>query len=110
MVACGGCIIVRQRKRPVLILDLEPFLKPLDLTGRIHYALFAGEEGVALAAYLDLQVRLSCANGEGIAAGARHLTIFVIIGMDFLFHLGLNSLPWRARLRPFSDTCWLFRI
>lgn len=48
--------------------------------------LFAAKERVALAAYLNLECRLSGTYFKGIAARTDHLGIIIVFGMYFLFH------------------------
>jgi hypothetical protein len=70
----------------MLVLDLEPLLEAIYLSGGIYDSLLAGEKGVAAAADFDPQYGLSCTNGEGVAAGTDNLSPIVIFGMYLLFH------------------------
>lgn len=73
------------------ILDLVPLLEAFHLSGGVDYALFAGEEGVTLAANLDLECGLSCTDSKRVAARTSDFGIFIILWMYFLFHVWPNS-------------------
>lgn len=66
-------------------------LEPLHAAGGVYHTVFAGEEGVTLAAKLHLERLLGRAYGKGITTGAGYLGVGVVFGMDFIFHLILVS-------------------
>ena len=67
----------------------------LDATGGVHDALLAGEEGVALAADVEVDGLLRRARLPGVAAGANNRG-FDVPGVDFFFHFGsFFWLLWR---------------
>jgi hypothetical protein len=69
-----------------LIFELISPLEAFYLPRCVHDALLPSEKGVTLATKLDLQRRLSRADGEGIAARAGNLRLRVIFGMDLFLH------------------------
>jgi hypothetical protein len=69
-----------------LLIQLVALLEPLHSSGGINHFSFAGEEGMALAAQLDVKSFPGGAGGEDIAARASHLGIRIIFGMNFFFH------------------------
>jgi len=77
-----------------LFLQLVLALEALHSTGGIHYPLLAGVERMTLPAKFHPQLLYSGAGGKGVAAGADHPGIVVVLGMDFLFHsclVGVNA-------------------
>ncbi len=73
----------------LLVGDLVAALEALDSAGGINYPPLAGEERVTFAAKLNPEELLGRSGGEGIAAGADHLGIFVVCRMNLFFH-GIN--------------------
>ena len=65
--------------------DVVFFSEPFDAACGVYQFLFAGEEGVAGGAYLNLDI-LGCGTGlYHVAAGAGYLCHF-ILGMNLAFH------------------------
>jgi hypothetical protein len=71
---------------PRLIFDLISPLEAFYLPRCVHDALLPSKKGVTLATKLDLQRRLSGADGEGIAAGAGNLRLRVIFRVNLFLH------------------------
>jgi hypothetical protein len=69
-----------------LIFQIIAILEPFHPAHRIDNSLFACIEGVAFAAYFNLEFRRSGASGESITAMASNFGIFVVSGMNFIFH------------------------
>ena len=79
----------RNNARPSLgryLLDTVAPLHTLHAPLGIHNALLSSEEGVAIAAHLNPKLRFSGAGGKGMATGAGHFCIRIILGMDLSFH------------------------
>lgn len=83
----------------MLVLDPEPLLEAFYLSRGVDDALLTGEKGVAPAADFDLQCGLSCADGEGVAAGTNNLSLIIVLGMYLLFH-STTSTPACAGAGP----------
>jgi len=62
-------------------------VEPLDTAGGIHHAPLAGEERVAIAAYFHPEFLFRGTGGELVAAGTGDDGIFIILGMNFFFHI-----------------------
>src|ERR1700693_1239354 len=73
-------------------LLLVALAEALDAAGRVHQLLLAGEEGMALAADVDLQRFLRRVRDPGLAAGAVDLDL-VVFGVDVLLHGTAHSTP-----------------
>lgn len=71
-----------------LIFHIVAFLEALYSTGGIKYAPLPGVEGVALAAYLNLEFLSGRARGEGVAARADNFSVIEIFRMNLFFHSG----------------------
>jgi hypothetical protein len=69
-----------------LVLDVIALFKPLHPAGGIQHSPLTGEKGVALAAYLYLEVFLGGAGGKSVAAGAYHLGVVIVSGMYLFLH------------------------
>lgn len=82
---------MRKQGRPAtLVFDLVLTLKAFHSTGGINDLLLTGEERMAFAAKLDSEGLSSGTGGKGIAAGADHLGIGVILGMYLSSHLSFS--------------------
>jgi hypothetical protein len=69
----------------LLLLKAVALEEALHAARRVHDAVFAGEEGMTVAAYLDVQTRLGGAGLEGVPAGADDGR-FYVFWMDVRFH------------------------
>src|SRR5438874_2692061 len=75
----------RSRRLLKTVGSAEFLGEALDAPGRIDEFLLAREEGMALRADIDADLRLRAAGGECVAAGTVHLANLVF-GMDLGFH------------------------
>ncbi len=73
-----------------LLLVLGVFsLEALDATRRVDELLLAGEEGVTLGAYLQVDMRLRRSCVEGLPASARNHR-FDVLWMDAFLHIFIH--------------------
>src|SRR5260370_34216517 len=87
----------RTQRQRGLSLPLLALLEPVDAALRIDDSLLAAEEGMAHRADLGLELFLSRAGGESVAAEANHDCIVVVGRMDSGFHGAPNSISrWRT--------------
>ena len=84
-----GCAFTRPYSRGErgFLAAVEAAVEPFDAALGVYDALFAGVEGVALAAYFDAEGGFGGAGLEGVAAGAGHGGV-VEAGVDVGFHGG----------------------
>ena len=68
------------------LLDTVAPLHSLHAPLGIHNALLSSEEGVAITAHLNPKLRFSGTGGKGMATGAGHLRIRIILGMNLSLH------------------------
>jgi len=66
-------------------------LEAFHPTCGVHYLLLPGEERMALAAQLHLKQLLGRAGGKGVATGADHLGIGVVLRMYLILHLASSG-------------------
>lgn len=85
-----GSSLARPRTLLYLLVEVESLAEALDLTGRVHNALRARVEGVALVAHVDPHRRTGGACLKRVAARARHSRLNVL-WMDTWFHRSILS-------------------
>src|SRR5687768_11197454 len=86
--ACPAVALLLGRGRGSLLEAVGPaelLAEPLHAAGGVDELLLAGEERVALAADVDVDLRRRAAGGELVAAGAVH-GAGLITGVDLRFH------------------------
>lgn len=65
---------------------LAEFFEPLNPTDCVYQFGFAGKQGMAVAADVDVDSGLGGASGEGVAASTSNYCVIVPLGMDITFH------------------------
>ena len=70
-----------------LLAGLQLLIEAVDLAFGVDDALLAGEERVAFRAHIGADHLLGRAGRPGVAAGADHLGIRIICGMNIFLHI-----------------------
>lgn len=81
--------IFLDRSGCLLFLGVAP-LEPFHTAGRIQHTALTGEEGMALAAGIDLDDSLGRTNSKSITTSTDYFGIGMIFGVNLFFHLSFS--------------------